>query len=92
MHGEVIAILFPAPKAYIILGKSLDAALAEHLKRNGHLEDEFTRQLDERSLSLYERLKSLGGEVMCEGLYENLEKGNEQGKRMRRQQQNKFNP
>lgn len=70
------------PKACIILGKSLDAALAEHLKRNGYLEDEFTRQLDERSLSLYQRLKSLGWEQMTEGLYEKLEKGNEQAKQI----------
>lgn len=70
------------PKAYIILGKSLDAALAEHLKRNGYMEDEITRQLDERSLSLYQRLKSLGWEEMSEGLYEKLEKGNEQAKKM----------
>lgn len=80
------------PNAIIILGKSIEAVLAEHLKHNGYIEDEYARRFDERLLSLYERLKSLGGEVMSEGLYEKLEKGNEQGKRMRRQQQNKFNP
>lgn len=70
------------PKACIILGKSLDAALVEHLKQNGSKEDDYTRQLEAQSQELYERLVSLGWEQMSEGLHEKLEKGNEQGKKM----------
>ena len=70
------------PNACIILGKSLDAALMSHLEQNGYKEDEYTRQIEARSQSLYESLKSLGWEQMSEGLHEKLEKGNEQGKKM----------
>ncbi|WP_295913866.1 hypothetical protein [uncultured Alistipes sp.] len=70
------------PKACIILGKSLDAALVKHLKENGYKEDAYTRQLEAQSAALYEKLKALGWEAMSEELYDKLEKGNEEGMKM----------
>ena len=70
------------PKACIILGKSLDAALVKHLKENGHKEDACTRQIEAQSAALYEKLKALGWEDMSEELHDKLEKGNEEGMKM----------
>ena len=70
------------PKACIILGKSLDAALVKHLKENGHKEDACTRQIEAQSATLYEKLKALGWEDMSEELHDKLEKGNQEGMKM----------
>lgn len=70
------------PKACIILGKSLDAALVKHLKENGYKEDACTRQIEAQSAALYEKLKALGWEDMSEELHDKLEKGNEEGMKM----------
>lgn len=70
------------PKACIILGKSLDAALVKHLKENGYKEDAYTRKLEAQSAALYEKLKALGWEAMSEELYDKLEKGNKKGMKM----------
>lgn len=70
------------PKACIILGKSLDAALVKHLKGNGYKEDDYSRQIIAQSDALHEKLKALGWEDMSEELYDKLEKGNQEGKKM----------
>lgn len=70
------------PKACIILGKSLDAALVKHLKENGYKEDAYTRQIIAQSGALHEKLKALGWEDMSEELHDKLEKGNQEGKQM----------
>jgi len=70
------------PKACIILGKSLDAALVKHLKENGYKEDACTRQIEAQSATLYEKLKALGWEDMSEELHDKLEKGNQEGMKM----------
>ena len=70
------------PKACIILGKSLDAALVKHLKGNGYKEDDYAQQIEAQSAALYEKLQALGWEAMSEELYDKLEKGNEEGKKV----------
>ena len=70
------------PKACIILGKSLDAALVKHLKENGYKEDAYARQIIAQSDALHEKLKALGWEDMNKDLYDKLEKGNQEGKQM----------
>ncbi|WP_295960182.1 hypothetical protein [uncultured Alistipes sp.] len=70
------------PKACIILGKSLDAALVKHLKGNGYKEDDYARQIEAQSAALFEKLQALGWEAMSEELYDKLEKGNEEGMKM----------
>ena len=70
------------PKACIILGKSLDAALVKHLKENGYKEDAYARQIIAQSGALHEKLKALGWEDMSEELHDKLEKGNQEGKQM----------
>lgn len=68
------------PKACIMLGKFLDAALLEHLQGNGYREDDYVRQITARSKALFERLKLLGWQEMDEPLQKKLEAGNEQGR------------
>lgn len=70
------------PKTCIILGKSLDAALVKHLMENGCKEDACTRQIEAQSAALFEKLQALGWEDMSEELYDKLEKGNEEGKKV----------
>ena len=77
------------PKACVLLGKSLDAALLKHLQGNGYREDDYVRQITARSKALFERLKSLGWQEMDEQLQKKLEAGNEQG---RRQQEKSATP
>ena len=70
----------PNPKACVLLGKSLEAALLKHLQDNGYREDDYVRQIMARSKALFERLKALGWQDMDEQLQKKLEAGNEQGR------------
>lgn len=70
----------PNPKACVLLGKSLEAALLKHLQGNGYREDDYVRQIMARSKALFERLKALGWQDMDEQLQKKLEAGNEQGR------------
>ena len=78
------------PKACIILGKSLDAALVKHLKGNGYKEDDYARQIIAQSDALHEKLKALGWEDMSEELYDKLETDNEQARKLQEAKQNKL--
>lgn len=69
------------PKACVLLGKSLEAALLKHLQGNGYREDDYVRQITARSKALFEHLKALGWQEMDEQLQKKLEAGNEQGRR-----------
>lgn len=66
----------------IILGKSLDVVFRTHLEQNGFKEDDYSRQIDEQSKALYERLQSLGWEPMSEDLLDKLETDNEQARKL----------
>lgn len=69
------------PKACVLLGKSLEAALLKHLQDNGYREDDYVRRITARSKALFEHLKALGWQEMDEQLQKKLEAGNEQGRR-----------
>lgn len=78
------------PKACIILGKSLDAALVKHLKGTGYNEDAYSRPIIAQSDALHEKLKALGWEDMSEELYDKLETDNEQARKLQEAKQNKL--
>jgi len=68
------------PKALLIKGKSLEAALMKHLKFNGNLIDEYTTYFDKQLLDVSKQLEKLGWKPMSEELFNKLEEGIEQGK------------
>ncbi len=69
------------PKALLIKGKSLEAALMNHLKFNGNLIDEYTTYFDKQLSEVSKRLENLGWEPMRDELFNKLENGIEEGKK-----------
>lgn len=70
------------PKALLIKGKSIESALMKYLQANGYRKDIHTIYLENRLLEISGQLKNLGWEPMSRELFNKLEDGIEQGKRI----------
>lgn len=79
------------PKAEIIRGNSLDALRQEMLTEGRSRTDDEVQRLESELRALAARLDSLGWRPMSRGLFEKLERGNEQGRQsaMRKETANK---
>jgi hypothetical protein len=76
------------PKALLIKGKSLESVLMEYVKYNGYQIDNYTVFLENQLSELSTQLKNLGWEPMREELFNKLEEGIEQGKRVENEKKN----
>jgi hypothetical protein len=70
------------PKALLIKGKSLEAALMKHLQFNGAMVDGYTEYFDNQLAEVSKQLEKLGWEPMRNELFNKLENGIEEGKRI----------